>query len=154
MSKTNSIEESKKLVERYLQVPIHRFLGASLVSLSLEACEISFNTTEQLLTPADTLHAGAIYTALELANVIAVLPHLRPTETAMSIDHSVSLIGTVAGKGKQVIIRSRLLKRGGTVAFFESEAYDASDMSLLAKGKTTKAIRKLPKNTNTRDSKL
>lgn len=156
MSQPVDIEEARKLAKGYLDVPIHRFLGARLDSLTLEECTISFDTSERLLTPAKTLHAVAIYTALELANVFAILPHLRANETAMSIQHSVSLIGTVAGINKRVIVRSKMLKRGGALAFFEAEAYDASNMSILAKGQTTKAVRKLSKKaaSSGRDSKL
>lgn len=139
-----TVQEAAELAERYLQVPLHRFLNAHLKSLSQSQSEIIITTTESLLTPASTLHAGTIYAGLELANVLAILPHLSHSETAASIDHSVSLIGSISGVNKQVLIRARLLKRGGSVAFFESEAYDASTMALLAKGKTTKAIRKIP----------
>lgn len=159
MDRPDSVGAIRKLAEGYLEVPIHRFLGARIDSLSREECTISFDTCEQLSTPANTLHAGAIYAALELANVFAILPHLKQNETAMSIQHSVSLIGTVVGPNKRVIVRSRMLKRGASIAFFESEAYDASDMSILAKGKTTKAVKKVqPKKLATpassRESKL
>lgn len=155
MSDSESEAKLRELAERYLQVPIHRFLGARIDSLSREGCAISFETAEQLLTPANTLHAGAIYTALELANVFAILPHLNENETAMSIQHSVSLIGTVAGSNKRVIVRSRMLKRGASIAFFESETFDAENMSILAKGKTTKAVKKLkPKKSPTEQHAL
>ncbi|KAK9894375.1 hypothetical protein P389DRAFT_95626 [Cystobasidium minutum MCA 4210] len=139
-----SVQEATEIAEHYLQVPLHRFLNPSLKSLSASEAEIILTTTESLLTPTSALHAGAVYAGLELANVLAVLPHLNHSEYAASIDHSVSLIGNITGVDKQVLIRSRMLRRGGNVAFFESEAYDASNMALLAKGKTTKTIRKIP----------
>jgi uncharacterized protein (TIGR00369 family) len=142
MNKPRSIEQAKEVIPAYLAVPISKFLGIKFESFSLEEAEISLITTSQLLTPHDTLHAGIIYAALELANVFALLPHLSLEESAISIQHSVSLISTVTGTGKQVLIRARLLKRGSSIAFFESEAYDASNMKILAKGKTTKAIRR------------
>lgn len=145
MSKPITVEEANALAEFYLQVPIHRFLNARLKSLGQDCSEIIITTSPDLLTPTGTLHAGAIYAALELANVLAIVPHLHQSEYAATIDHSVSLMGTIAGNGKEVLVKSRMMKRGGTVGFFESEAYDAKNMALLAKGKTTKAIRKLPK---------
>lgn len=151
----NSVEHAIKLGTGYLEVPFHRFLGARLEALSRDECTISFDTTEQLLTPMGTLHAAAIYTALELANVMAILPNITAEETAMSIQHTVSLIGSVAGLNQRVIVRSRMLKRGSSIAFFESEAYNAKDMSILAKGNTTKAIKKIPKKEDSpRSSKL
>lgn len=64
-----SQEALKKSAETYLAVPFHQYLGAELVSLDEEQACISFTTSSRLLTPAGTLHAGAMYIGLELANV-------------------------------------------------------------------------------------
>lgn len=127
--------------QTYLDVPFHRFLEPKLLSVNpTGGCRISFLTAANLLTPAQTLHAGAIYIGTELTNVVASLCHVGPDETMATVNHAVTLLATVMGEGKEVQITSRMLRRGKSLAFFESEAIEVATGTTLAKAKTVKAV--------------
>ena len=133
----------------YLQVPFHALLKPELVSLDGSGVVFTFRTQARHLTPATNLHAGGIYIALELANVLASLPHMASEgagglkageiQTSMTVDTSCSLLSTVYGENQEVKVTAKMLRRSKRLAFFEASAFDAAG-TLLARSKTTKVI--------------
>lgn len=122
-----------------MTVPLHAVLRPKLVNIDRQGAQLTFETLSEHLSPTGGLHAGSIYLGLELANVLASLPHLTSAETSVTISTNYTLIGTVVGTGRTVKLRSRLIRRGKSLAFFEGEATD-SDGTVLAKSRTVKAI--------------
>lgn len=140
---SNEDEHAKILAtaQTYLQVPFHQFLQPKLLSVDPSSgSRISFLTAPNLLIPGKTLHAGAVYIGTELSNVLASLCHVQPGETMASVNHAVTLLATTVGEGKEVHVTSRMLKRGKTLAFFESEAVEVATGTVLAKAKTVKTV--------------
>lgn len=127
------------------EVAIHRFMHAELTHIDKTKSEVRFTTAKQHLTPLGTLHAGTMYITLELANVIASLPHAAIDENMSSIRHSVSLLGTVSGEGHEIQVSSRLVKRGRNIAFFEAEAVVEKTGLVLARSQTIKVISRIEK---------
>ncbi len=62
------------------------------------------------------LHGGVVYTLLDVASFLALLPHLRDGEHAVTHDLSVALLRPVAA-GTRVDITGSVLRRGRAVAF-------------------------------------
>lgn len=137
------VEEASRMARIYVTKPPNQFLGASLSSLSLEEAVITFTTTDKLLNPFGSLHASAMYAALELAVVAAAQPHVYVDEAAPTVQSSVSIVNNVAGAGNEIIVKSSMIRRNASMAFFESHLYDAKSMTPLATGKAIKAIRKI-----------
>jgi uncharacterized protein (TIGR00369 family) len=138
-----SLKKWKDAASTYLNVPMHQMLDAELVSLNSQGSSVRFQTTKQHLTPANTLHAGVIYILTELSNVLAAVPHAKAVENMVSIRHEVSLLSTVTGEAQPVIASSKMIKRGKSIAFFESEAKNSKTGEVLARAQTIKAITKI-----------
>jgi uncharacterized protein (TIGR00369 family) len=133
----------KETAQKYMGGPLHGLLAAEIQKIGLDGGEIAFETQEAHITPGKTLHGGIIYVGIELANLIASIPHTAQGEWMITIDTSYTLIGTTRGNGQTVTLQSRLIKRTKRYAFFEGMALDDKG-NVLAKSRTTKSIGAAP----------
>lgn len=122
-----------------MAVPMHALVGPELRRIDKQGVEITFQTAKQHLRPDGVLHAGSLYLGLELANVIASLPHLAPTEFSGTVSTNYTLLAATQGEGRRITLHAHLVKRGKSIAFFEGKAVD-EDGTVLAKSRTVKVI--------------
>jgi uncharacterized protein (TIGR00369 family) len=131
-------EEIDGRCRRALEVPLLRFLQASLVDRVDGCWSIGLTPTANVLNAVDALHGGVIATVLDVAAYLAVVPHLSTGEEAITIAFSASYIAG-ARPDEQLRAKGSLIRRTRGLAFASAELRSAS--GLLALANVTKAIR-------------
>jgi uncharacterized protein (TIGR00369 family) len=124
-------------VQAVLDIPLHRFLGIDLCRPDDPSAGIWFPVDSPALNPASMLHGGVIYTVLDVAAYLALLPHLADGENAVTHDLTASLLRPVPA-GARVDVSASVLRRGRAVAFLRTEAW--VDGQLVATGQVTKTV--------------
>jgi uncharacterized protein (TIGR00369 family) len=124
-------------VRAVLGIPFHRFLGMELRDPADPAAGIWFPVAEPTMNPAGSLHAGVIYSLMDVASFLALICHLGDHEHAVTHDLTVSLLRPV-GPDKRVDIAGTVLRRGRAVAFMRAEA--TVDGEVVAAAQVTKSI--------------
>jgi uncharacterized protein (TIGR00369 family) len=124
-------------VQAVLGIPLHRFLGMELRDAGDPAAGIWFPVAAPTLNPSGLLHAGVIYTLMDVASFLALAPHLGDDEHAVTHDLTVSLLRPVAAD-RRVDIVGTVLRRGRAVAFLRAEA--TVDGELVAAAQVTKSV--------------
>ncbi|MGY2128473.1 PaaI family thioesterase [Blastococcus sp. SYSU DS0617] len=124
-------------VQAVLDIPLHRFLGIDLRRRDDPSSGIWFPVDSPALNPAEMLHGGVIYTVLDVAAFLALLPHLADGEHAVTHDLTASLLRPVPA-GARVDVTASVLRRGRAVAFLRTEAW--VDGQLVAAGQVTKTV--------------
>jgi uncharacterized protein (TIGR00369 family) len=134
-------DETDRRSQRALDVPLLRFLRASLVDHVDGFWSIGLTPNPNVLNAVDALHGGVIATVLDVAAYLAVLPHLSSSEEAVTIAFSASYVAG-AGPDEQLRARGSLIRRTRGLAFAGAEL--RSDSGLLAFASVTKTIRSSP----------
>ena len=124
-------------VSAVLGIPLHRFLGMELRDAADPAAGIWFPVAEPTLNPSGLLHAGVIYTLMDVASFLALIGSLADDEHAVTHDLTVSLLRPVSA-GKRVDITGSVLRRGRAVAFMRAEA--TVDGDVVAAAQVTKSV--------------
>jgi uncharacterized protein (TIGR00369 family) len=128
-------------VQSVLDIPLHRFLGMQLRDPADPSAGVWFPVEEPAQNQAEVLHGGVVYTLLDVASFLALLPHLGDDEHAVTHDLSVALLRPVAA-GTRVDVTGSLLRRGRAVAFMRAEA--SVDGVVVAAAQVTKSVVQLP----------
>ncbi len=128
-------------VQAVLDIPLHRFLGMQLRDPADPSAGIWFPVAEPAQNQAAVLHGGVVYTLLDVAGFLALLPSLDDGEHAVTHDLSVSLLRPV-GAGKRVDLTGSVLRRGRAVAFLRAEA--SVDGVVVAAAQVTKSVVRVP----------
>ena len=108
-------------VPAILGIPFHQFLGMELRDADDPAAGIWFPVGPPTLNPVGLLHAGVIYSLMDVACFLALIQHLGDDEHAVTHDLTVSLLRPVS-PGKRVDITGTVLRRGRQVAFMRADA--------------------------------
>jgi uncharacterized protein (TIGR00369 family) len=124
-------------VQAVLDIPLHRFLGMQLRDSVDPSSGIWFPVDEPAQNQAEVLHGGVVYTLLDVASFLALLPHLGEDEHAVTHDLSVSLLRPVAA-GARVDVTGTVLRRGRAVAFMRAEA--TVEGVVVAAAQVTKSV--------------
>ena len=124
-------------VSAVLGIPLHRFLGMELRDAADPAAGIWFPVAEPTLNPSGLLHAGVIYTLMDVASFLALIGSLADDEHAVTHDQSVSLLRPVSAD-RRVEVRGTVLRRGRAVAFLRADA--TVEGTLVATGQVTKTV--------------
>jgi uncharacterized protein (TIGR00369 family) len=124
-------------VQAVLDIPLHRFLGMQLRDPAEPQTGIWFPVDRPAQNQAEVLHGGVVYTLLDVAAFLALLPHLADSEHAVTHDLTVSLVRPVAA-GARVEVVGSVVRRGRTVAFLRSEAL--VDGVVVATAQVTKSV--------------
>lgn len=124
-------------VRGVLDIALHRFLGVALLDPAEPAGGISFPVEEAALNNAGVLHGGIVTALLDVACYLALLPHLRPDENAVTHDVTASLMRAVP-RGTQVQVRGSVVRRGRSIVFLRAEA--TVDGAVVAAGQVTKTL--------------
>lgn len=124
-------------VEAVLGIPFHRFLGMELRDAADPGAGIWFPVAGPTLNPMGSLHAGVMYSLMDVACFLALIGHLGDEEHAVTHDLTVSLLRPVAA-GRRVDIVGTVLRRGRAVAFLRAEA--TVDGEIVAAAQVTKSV--------------
>ena len=124
-------------VQAVLDIPLHKFLGMELRDPADPSAGIWFPVAGPAQNQAALLHGGVIYTLLDVASFLVLLPHLSDDEHAVTHDLTVSLLRPVPA-GKRVDVRGTVLRRGRAVSFMRAEA--TVDGEIVAAAQVTKSV--------------
>jgi uncharacterized protein (TIGR00369 family) len=124
-------------VQAVLGIPFHQFLGMQLRDTADPAAGIWFPVGPPTLNPGGLLHAGVIYSLMDVACFLALSPHLGDDEHAVTHDITVSLLRPVS-PDKRVDITGTVLRRGRQVAFMRADA--VVDGQVVAAAQVTKSV--------------
>ncbi|MGY1804869.1 PaaI family thioesterase [Blastococcus sp. SYSU D00922] len=124
-------------VSAVLGIPLHRFLGLELQDPDDPPAGIWFPVAEPTLNPGGLLHAGVIYTLMDVACFLALIRRLEDDEHAVTHDITVSLLRPVS-PDKRVDITGTVLRRGRSVAFMRADA--TVDGQIVAAASVTKSV--------------
>ena len=124
-------------VQAVLDIPLHRFLGMALRDPAEPSAGIWFPVAPPTQNQAALLHGGVVYTLMDVASFLALLPSLSDEEHAVTHDLTVSLLRPVSADAR-VDITGTVLRRGRAVAFMRAEA--TVDGQLVATGQVTKTV--------------
>jgi len=108
-------------VQAVLDIPLHRFLGMQLRDPAEPSAGIWFPVAAPTQNQAALLHGGVVYTLMDVASFLALLPSLTEAEHAVTHDLTVSLLRPVAAD-ERVDVTGTVLRRGRQVAFMRAEA--------------------------------
>ncbi|WP_224386867.1 hypothetical protein [Pseudonocardia sp. ICBG1293] len=120
-----------------LAVPLQAALGARLLDDADPAAGTAFTVDELADGGAGGAHAGALAVGLEVAALLAVLPHLTEAEHAVSVSTSVTLPAQ-APRGREVAFRGTLDRRTGRSAFTSVTA--SCEGVVVARAQVVKAV--------------
>ena len=124
-------------VQAVLDIPLHRFLDMELRNPADPSAGIWFPVAGPAQNQAAMLHGGVVYTLLDVASFLALLPHLSDEEHAVTHDLTVSLLRPVSA-GARVDVRGTVLRRGRAVAFLRAEA--TVEGEVVAAAQVTKSV--------------
>ena len=124
-------------VPAILGIPLHQFLGMELRDADDPAAGIWFPVGPPTLNPVGLLHAGVIYSLMDVACFLALIRHLGDDEHAVTHDLTVSLLRPVS-PDKRVDITGTVLRRGRQVAFMRADA--TVDGQVVAAAQVTKSV--------------
>lgn len=132
-----------RLVQKILDVPIHKHIGLTLQSLdeTTMTATATFETSAKHLTPADTLHGGLSSLVLDVICFIASTTVLGEDESASTVSSSFQYLSTVMGNSHQIVVKGTIFKKTRSLLFCQSEL--SCEGKVLAKGLVTKAITKI-----------
>ena len=124
-------------VQAVLDIPLHRFLGMQLRDPAEPSAGVWFPVDRPAQNQAELLHGGVVYTLMDVASFLALLPSLGDGEHAVTHDLTVSLLRPVTA-GKRVDVTGAVLRRGRAVAFMRAEA--TVDGAVVAAAQVTKSV--------------
>jgi uncharacterized protein (TIGR00369 family) len=124
-------------VQAVLDIPLHRFLGMRLRDPAEPSAGIWFPVDGPAQNQAAVLHGGVVYTLLDVASFLALIPQLDDGEHAVTHDLSVSLLRPVPA-GARVDVTGTVLRRGRLVAFMRAEA--TVEGIVVAAAQVTKSV--------------
>ncbi|MGY1731498.1 PaaI family thioesterase [Geodermatophilus sp. SYSU D01045] len=133
----SSPEVAAARVQAVLDIPLHRHLGMQLRDPADPTAGIWFPVAAAAQNQAALLHGGVVYTFLDVAAFLSLLPSLGDGEHAVTHDLTASLLRPVRA-GARVDVTGSVLRRGRAVAFLRSEA--TVDGALVASAQVTKTI--------------
>ena len=110
-------------IEKVFAVPLLRFLGARLVEQTPDGtARIAITLGPDSLNANDKAHAGTLYTLLDVVAYVALMPLLRPGQTAATHNMNASFM-RATDSGTELVFVGRVLQAGRTTAFVQAEAF-------------------------------
>ena len=144
---SSPVNALKRMIEGGPPPPCSRTLGFRGARIEADHVVLEYEPGEHLLNPIGTVQGGFVAAILDDVFSVALLARLDDHHAAPTVEMKVSYIAPV----KPGLVRGigRVLKKGGSLAFAESELRDAEDR-LLAKASATIVIRSLTRQSNER----
>lgn len=107
--------------QQALDVPLLQFVGARFEGWDSGCAVVRLDAGPRVLNANDRLHGGVLAMLLDVTAYLALLPMLEGEETAVT--HSMNTIFMGSGAANDALrFQGRILQRGRSVAFLESEA--------------------------------
>lgn len=135
--KIMSDEELSKRIALNADLPLHQFLRFDVMENRPGSATLRLRVSENTINMGKVTHGGIIYSLLDVAAYISVLPMIKDTQNAVTHDIHVSVLRP-APVTDPLIITSRTRKIGKRIAFCDSEAYSRDQ--LVATGRISKSI--------------
>ena len=129
--------DQKKVAKLAESLPLHKFLGVKLKGFREGSGELELKAGQNAVNVAGVLHGGVLYALLDAAAYQGLIPTFHEGENAVTHDIHVSVLRPVM-LGETIRFKGRVLKRGRTTAFTESEAW--VNGKLIAVARVTKSI--------------
>ena len=124
--------EIAELTRGSLDVPLHIFLGLELVSQERGRAVARFSAGPNTMNYAGAMHGGIAYALLDVVCFLALLPMLARGEHAVTHDIHVSVLRPVL-PDQEVELRGRVVQKGRSLAFCESEAWAGGKLTSTAR---------------------
>ena len=129
-----SDKQRQRIEAAVKNVPFGTLLGIELISAEPGAASMTLPVREELKQNNGVVHGGAIATLIDSAAAFAVIPLLDQTETATTVDLTISYLRPLlAGTAKA---SARVLRQGSRVIVLTIEVFDEAG-NLAATGLTT-----------------
>jgi acyl-coenzyme A thioesterase 13 len=112
--------------------------GMTVEKVSSGSVTCTLTVQEGVQNAFTSLHGGATCTIVDIVGTMALLT-VDPTRPGVSVDLSVSFVSAAKAK-ESIIIEGKVLKSGKRLGFTQVDIYKASDRSLVASGRHTKAL--------------
>ena len=135
-----SPEELELRAKAAMGLPLQEFLGVRLESMTAGNAEIMLPPTANSINAGGVVHGGIIYSLLDVAAYMAMLPLLNKNQNAVTLDLHASVLRP-APIDKPLMFKGMVRKIGKRMIFCDSEAW--SDEQLVATGRVTKSIVKI-----------
>ncbi len=129
--------DQKRIAKLAETLPLHEFLGVKLLGFRAGSGELQFKAGKSAVNVAGVVHGGVLYALLDAAAYQGLIPLLNAGENAVTHDIHISVLRPVM-LGDTVTLKGRILKRGKTTIFAESEAWVRDD--LIAVARVTKSV--------------
>lgn len=136
-----SPEEISKRIAHAMDLPFHHFLGLTIVKSDPGLAEIELCPTPKTINAGNVVHGGIIYSVLDIAAYLAMLPLLGANQNGVTHDIHVSVL-RAAPIDKPLLFCARVQKIGKRIVFCDSGAW--CEDQLIAKGQITKSIIEFP----------
>lgn len=133
----NMDERIAALVEKFENVPYHKFIGLKYSAYSEGYGELTLVVRKELLNSNGMLHGGIYYTLCDLGASTALEATVSEGYYYVTNDINVAIMASV-NQGT-VTVKSEVLKSGKRLAFVESRVYNENN-ELLAVGRVTKTV--------------
>lgn len=127
----------EKRIDVAVGLPLHQFIDIRVVKINPGASEIELFASEKFVNTADMVHGGVIYSTLDTAAYLAILPLIEDSQICVTHDIHVSML-RACPIGKTIVFKGFLRKIGKRLAFCDSEAW--CDSELVATARITKSI--------------
>ncbi len=124
-------------VTAVLDLPLHRYLGVSLIDPADPAAGATFHVAEPTQGPGGWLHGGVVYALLDMTCYLALIPRLAEDKIAVSHAVNISLMKGVPGDSS-VQLTAEVVRLGKSLAFLRAEAHAGGH--LVATATVTKSI--------------
>lgn len=118
-------------------LPFHRFLEMSITRAEPGIGELVLRPSGKTINAGGVVHGGIIYSLLDAAGYLAMMPVLRDHQNGVTHDMHASVLNA-APVDQPLVFKGFLRKLGKRLAFCDSEAWSGD--SLVATGRVTKSI--------------
>ena len=132
-----SSEEFSRRLEQVEKLPFHRYLEISVTRSEPGIGELILHPSERTINAGGVVHGGIIYSLLDAAGYLAMLPVIRDHQNGVTHDMHASVLNA-APVDQPLVFKGFLRKLGKRLAFCDSEAWSGG--SLVATGRITKSI--------------
>ena len=132
-----SRRELERRISQAETLQFHQFVGLKILDIDPGKSEISITNLENTINSANVVHGGILYSLLDVAAYVALVPMLADHENAVTHDIHVSVLSPVPGD-RPLTFKGEVLKMGKRLAFCQAKAF--SKEILVASATVTKSL--------------
>lgn len=125
------VQTLERRAQEALDVPLLQFVGASFGGWDCGCSVVRLDVGPRAMNANDRLHGGVLSMLLDVTAYLALLPTLDGQETAVTHSMNTVFMGSCA-VNDSLRFQGRILQRGRSVAFIESEAWVGDKRVALA----------------------